>query len=269
MVTQIMGPSHALLALLAQTRAGVYRHAPGKIVFFLALFALAIAAGVLSPLSFVFFVSTFFVLHNFLDDIVLFNTTPTWRTQTLTAFAFIVFELINVDSTYNTGLLPGHIGPLAIGGVALCAGVMLGQSKTPQFPFLVYIAAHALGLLALAWLVPGGLAVENVFCFLVLCHYLNWYVYIYKKKRARTDRPQELRAYLRQAIGSNAFFVSLFMLCAWGVGFDGMAGGIAALVYFGVFQAIAFNVFTFMHLAMTLRPGDYVPRIRPLPMTAA
>lgn len=263
-VTQVMGPSHALLAFLAQKRMGQYQNKT-KAWFFIALFMLAIASGAAFPLHFVFFVSSFFVLHNFLDDIVLFNTVPTWRTQLLTFYATAIFILIDVDSAYNMHLVQAWLPYLAL-GLPVCIWAMIGQRNTPQFAFLFYMLAMAFVMLALSYLAiggtPGRLPVENVFCFLVLTHYLNWYVYIYKKKKARTDKPQEVRAYVQQAVGCNAFFLGLYIACLTIVPFDNYAGQAMAIVFVLVFDAIAFHVFTFMHLATTVRINDYIPKLR-------
>lgn len=264
MVTQIMGPSHAILAFLAQRRTGYYRN-PVRAWGFAALFAAAIAAALLSPLNFVFFVASFFVLHNFLDDPVLFNIAPTWRTQLLTAYAFLIFLLINIDSAYNLYLVREYLPYLAL-GLPVCIAAMWGQAKTPQFRFLFYITASAFTMLALSRLAIGALdigrlPVENVFCFLVLTHYINWYIFIYKKKKARGDAGETIR-YVNHCLISNGIFAGLFILYTVLIGFDDMRGEFAALLYLVIFHFVAFHIYTFMHLATTLRISDYMPRLK-------
>lgn len=264
MVTQIMGPSHAILAFLAQRRMGYYRN-PVRAWGFIALFAAAIAVAILSPLNFVFFVASFFVLHNFLDDIVLFNTIPNWRTRLLTAYAFLIFLLINVDSAYNLYLVRDYLPYLAL-GLPVCAAAMIGQSRTPQFRFLFYITANAFTMLVLSHLAIGAidvgrLPVENVFCFLVLTHYINWYIFIYQKKKARGDAADTSR-YVRHCLVSNGFFVSLFILSMYMIDFDDVRGAIGALIFVAVFHFVAFHIYTFMHLATTVRISDYIPKLK-------
>jgi|GEM_PF-4709471 len=264
MVTQIMGPSHAILAFIAQRRMGYYAN-PAKAWFFIGLFAAAILAGLVIPLHFVFFVASFFVLHNLLDDIVLFNTKPTGRTQVVTGYAFLIFLLINIDSAYNQHLVRDWLPYLAL-GLPVCAALMWGQSNTPQFRFLFYITALAFVMLALSYLAVdalevGRLPVENVFCFLVLTHYINWYIFIWLKKKARGDAADTKR-YVRQCLISNGFFVALFVFCINAVQSDAVIGEIAAVIFVLIFHFVAFHVFTFMHLATTVRIDDYIPKFR-------
>ncbi len=264
MATLIMGPSHALLAFLAQRKAGYYRERRRNALF-LSLFAMAIAAGLAFPLYFIFFVSGFFILHNFLDDIVLFNTTPNGSTQAVGLYAFLLFLVINIDSSFDLHLMRDYIW-LWAAGLPLTALLVARERHTPQAQYLFFIWMNALALLALSWLATGTamerLPVENVFCFLVVTHYLNWYVYIFKKKQAREPRrPGELRSYVRQCLISNAFFVALFFFTRQ-LGQDyGLMGSLAGLVYVGVFHVVTFNIFTFMHLATTARADDYIPKL--------
>lgn len=264
MVTQIMGPSHAILAFLAQRRMGYYQN-PVRAWGFIALFAAAIAVAILSPLNFVFFVASFFVLHNFLDDPVLFNIKPTGRTQLLTAYAFLIFLLINIDSAYNLYLVRDNLPYLAL-GLPVCIAAMWGQSKTPQFKFLFYITATAFTMLVLSHLAIGALdvgrlPVENVFCFLVLTHYINWYIFIYQKKRARGDVADTNR-YVKQCLLSNGIFVGLFVLSMYMVNFDDVRGEIGAVMFLLIFHFVAFHIYTFMHLATTVRVSDYIPKFK-------
>lgn len=68
--------------------------------------------------------------------------------------------------------------------------------------------------------------------------------------------------YVRHCLISNGFFVGLFIFCMLAIQSDAVIGEVGAVIFLLVFHFVAFHVFTFMHLATTVRIDDYIPKFR-------
>ncbi len=249
MVFVVLGHGHINLTYLDHFKKG--RYSPkGPILFFVTLLA-AFAALNLNMGYFILFVSIFFVLHNFFDDMRLLGDQNRFLAILSTAPLFTFMCLASSDSILGTGVLPVAALPLLLTFIPIAAFLAL-RNTSRSSPYIVYTLGISSLLMVIYQIIPD-MGPERFFAFIILSHYFNWYWHIYKK--IDSSAIAQRRIYVRDCVMANVFFIAVF------IGFITVYGGAEEAVTNPVFTLFYtpynFYVWTLMHLLVTFRREDY------------
>lgn len=249
MVFVVLGHGHINLTYLDHFKKGRYSKT-GPLLFLMALLA-AFAALNFNMGYFILFVSVFFVLHNFFDDMRLLGDRNRALALLATAPLFAFMCLASSDSILGTGFLPVAAFPLLLAFLPV-AVFLLAKKASRSSPYIVYTLGISATLMAVYQIIPD-MGPERFFAFIILSHYFNWYWHIYKKFDPSMIAAR--RTYVRDCLMMNGFFIAVF------IGFIAAYGGTEEAVTNPVFTLFYtpynFYVWTLMHLLVTFRREDY------------
>lgn len=245
----VLGQGHINLTYLDHARKGRLTKT-GVVLFFVALLA-AFAALSLNTLLFILFVSVFFLLHNFFDDMRLLKDPNRPYALAATAPLLTFLVLASSDSLLGTALLDGAALPLFAAHILVSIAVTITGHLRPS-AYLLYVVGTGFLLMGTYQIFPE-IGSERLFAFIILSHYINWYWHLYKK--FGPDALKERRVYVRDCVVANAFIIAAF------AGFILVYGSAGAAtvnpVYTLFYTPSFFYVWTLMHLLVTFRRADY------------
>ena len=251
----VLGQAHFSLTYLDHFKKGRYSK-KGALLYLIAALA-AFSALTMSMNPFILFVSVFFLLHNFFDDMRLLKDQNRPYALLATAPLFILLSLASYDSLFSSDFLAVAALPLSL--VFILIGIFLASQKAIRsHPYILYILGISALLMTTYNLFPE-IGAERLFAFIILSHYFNWYWHIYKKYEPSAARQRS--AYVRECLIVNGIIITVFsgFLIAYG----GMENAIGHPLYTLVYTPYYFYAWTLMHLLVTLRGEDYGVRVAP------
>ena len=246
----IFSISHFLMTHTDQWRRGVYNK---KNVTTYVLIAITTALCLwLNKGYSIIFISSFFLLHSFFDDLRLMNLTVN-RYNVLAALPHIIFTAVNsFDSVMHTqggryAVMPAMAGYLMI----LVYSIFKGLWRNAYIFYVLCITA----IIFLIYFEGPHDAAVKTFCFILMMHYFNWYTYVYHKYKALF--PEMLRPYIWEAVCLNAVFWGSVPLSIF-LARNGLLAFNHNPLYWAIFQPYAFQLCGLTHLVVTLRKNDYL-----------
>jgi len=212
----------------------------GYVIFFGMFAAFWLLSGrALNP--FIFVAITFFLVHNFFDDMKLMGEEQNIANFTATLPITVSLACYLFDFQFGT-----HGGD-TLQFYAFAAGsvLLLFTLMTNRKPYPLYVSA--LGVVVPFLIMAGTFSTMNLLVFFVLIHCNNWYIKMGARFKA-TDKTQ-FRRYLRDVALYNAGCAGAFFLCV----------NVPALepVRYAFFSERGFYCWTLMHLIFTLRADDF------------
>ena len=247
----LFGQGHFALTYIEQLRMGMYTWTSAAKYLLFAVFSFYILS--VNPPAFILFVSIFFLLHNFFDDMRLLRTTQRACALLSTSSILLLLSALSADH-----LLKTHIGETA----ALISLFLLVMSlifcvikKALGDAYIKYILSVTT-LLLCAYIVTLEVCSERLFAFIILTHYRNWYWHVYRKYKAIA--PQRVKPYFYESLLVNLLIVGVF------VGLSAYYGGPKFALESNEFFKLIYNppnfyAWTLLHLMVTLRSNDYLP----------
>lgn len=250
----VLGLGHFFLTHVAQGRGGKIRlwHVVLYISLLLFLFFLAFLYSqnaLFQPLL-LFVTAIYFLVHFLLDEHLMTGEPFSFRTLINIIPIIVLYAGFILDSLFATGVL------LVCGVVGIVIFVLNGvwrvyykeypSSSTMYFSVItcVLIAMFAIGA------TPNVLA---LFGFIVLYHYLGWYVFYFHKISRDSLR---VKRYIREVLVVNSVIIFLFLL------FSSTENVVVRNILEFFFLQTSFFIWTLLHVMFTTRVQDYKMLLR-------
>ena len=203
------------------------------------------------------FISTFFLLHSFFDDLRLMNL-PVTRAAVLAAAPHILFIIFNTfDALINTHWAQHTVlAALAAYFAVVLYSIFKGLWRSSYIFYVLLITP----VIFLIYFYDPQNASVKMFGFILIMHYFNWYTYTYHKYKALS--PAKLAPYIWEAICMNGFFLSSVLLCFVIAEYNGWTDLKKNPLYWVVFQPYIFQFCGLTHIVVTMRKDDYSKFLR-------
>lgn len=245
----LLGQSHVNLAYLEHFRQKKYTRA-GFVRYVLFITLAFIALG-LNVSCFVLFVSVFFLMHNFFDDMRMLRSTLRGYAILCSLPIFLFLSFAAYDSLMSSSTLDIMTIPLYVTAIGVTM-LVLCKKDVWEDHYIKYVLTLTFFLMTY-FLFNPQIGPERLFAFIIITHYLNWYWQILKKYQAIS--PARVRPYIVEAISANFMVIIIFL--AFVFVYDGIAGATQNPIYQLMYTPAFFYVWTLMHLMVTLRSEDY------------
>lgn len=249
MLFVVLGHGHCILTNIEQYRQKKYSRSKLPVYIFFML--LALIALYLNTSAFIFFVSIFFLLHNFLDDMKLLQTIHKGYAVLATAPLFLFVSLSSYDTLMSGATLGKAAIPLYV-SFAVVTLFILSKKELRSDAYLQFILPVTF-LLMTCFFANPHIETQKLFAFIIISHYANWYLHIFQKYKA--IKPEKLRPYFFEVFTIN--FMIILIFAAFMLAYGGLAQALENPFYKVIFAPAYFYVWTFMHLIVTFRSEDY------------
>jgi len=240
----IMGHAHFLLTYIKRLKnsvANVYS-LKSLIIYFIILF-LSFSISNLNQENFIIFVSIFFLLHHFFDEMKILKIEGDFSKNLLILLIILNFTIFGFYFKYsiiNNCLLMLNMLVIVVQFIRILI-------KKNYDYYLIYLLLANLIILAIFKLDKVNFSIDALWSFIIIYHYIIWYIKIGNDKYK--DSSRSIIDYIRQI-----FFINLGLLIFWYF-YKKMPLEKEVSNYF--FSPNAFFVWTLMHLIFTFRKEDY------------
>ena len=247
----IMGHAHFLLTYIKRLKNSAINidYLKNIMVYFAILVASFLASN-LSQRNFTIFVSVFFLLHHFFDEMKILKIEGDFSKNLLVLLIILNFTIFGFYFKYyiiNNCLLILNMLVIAVQFIKIFI-------KKNYDYYLIYLLLANLIILAIFKLDKVSFSIDALWSFIIIYHYIIWYIKIADDKYR--DSSRGFFDYIKQI-----FFVNLGLLIFWFF-YKKMPLEKEISDYF--FSPNAFFVWTLMHLIFTLRKDDYKSTIKAL-----
>jgi len=238
----VLGQAHFFGSYIYQIAGGKLR-SPYALLYPIVLSAL---------LGYVFFVKDFdllvavtaiqFLVHFLQDEVRILAHKHSLFTTLSGLPIVIIYSGFIVDAIYGFAVLPYT---LLTAGVVISLYIALSyrHKHTPSSADLYF---HIItGILFLIAFMHFSIRVEELIGFLIIFHYINWYLYLFEKFR---HTKSSLRTYIRRMVLVNVLVIGAFSL---------YRSGFAEPILQFLFLPAYFYVGTLLHTLFTVRFSDY------------
>jgi len=237
----VLGQAHCLLGYLYGYRAGRYSSFFAVVLYAIAL-VLIYLIGISNEYLFIAAVSSFVLFHNFYDEMHLSEV----KNSRLMTFYFLPIVLSLVIYGFCPNLVRYGGRYLDFGLFVFSLVPLLIISIRREFSrYTIYIGfkVAVIGLILFFHL----LIVGRIWTFLVISHYMLWYVKV--AQRLRLKDQLLYKTYLKEAVIGNVLVIGLWIFS--------LQNYAPKQIYDYFFSPVAFFAWTLMHVVVTLRVFDY------------
>ena len=247
----IMGHAHFLLTYIKRLKnSAINIDYLKNIMVYFAILVTSFLASNLSQRNFTIFVSVFFLLHHFFDEMKILKIEGDFSKKLLILLIisnFTIFGFYFRFSAINNFLLILNILVIVVQFIKIF-------TKKNYDYYLIYLLLANLIILAIFKLDKVSFSIDALWSFIIIYHYIIWYIKIADDKYK--DSIRSFFDYIKQI-----FFVNLGLLIFWFF-YKKMPLEKEISDYF--FSLNAFFVWTLMHLIFTIRKDDYKSTITAL-----
>jgi hypothetical protein len=248
-VVIVLGQGHFFVSYFYLNKIGRIDHQYFKKFLFLLFFFGFICYAITFEMRyfdwFMFFTSMIFVLHYFYDEAKLSRVKPGRDTVLLFLPVLISFVLVYLVKYFEVTYIDPYF---VLGTVSVFA--LLGLYKVwddgvhgRQFLFFYCLSVF----LPLSFLFMPNINVVQISSFIILFHYVRWYLYYYEKFSTNESK-KDLEDYINIVLWVNLLVVLLFTLYS----LDPKRGFLILL-----FNPLAFYGWTCIHIFLSMRKTDF------------
>jgi hypothetical protein len=236
----VLGQGHFLLAYVYQWRAG--KIGSRYLSAYLSILAILIYATTIfrEPQLWTFVVAgTIFAIHFFVDEVFINSLIITTQRYILGAAFVVMYGALLLRSAYEVDL------PLTIGVVAgMCTIPMIVRSAaSKKIEAIDMFFITSIGVLALMAFIPWAISLEAALGFIILFHYIRWYIHYLFRFQSSEDRTR-FTTYIRDVLVVNLVIVGLFFSYR-------IYADMPVLEY--LFEPTYFYIWTILHVLFSIR----------------
>lgn len=245
----VLGHGHFALAYMYQWRAG-------KVGLWYSIRMLVVAAVLLLGLVYIpdpaswglVVAGALFAAHFFVDEYFIGRDTQTFDSYLLGAGFTALYTALLVKNTYS---VQWPLVTILI-ALVLCAPAIYKLYKTPsREPVLSFMLSGTVVFL-IFFLVPMEISTEKVAGFIILMHFIRWYLFAGVTNYYHND-PHRFSRYIIDVVSVNLLFVFLFFTLPVmaTIGLEGIGHAEATFNY--LFSSEYFYMWTILHIVSSVR----------------